>query len=157
MDQEAILTKAGHEKLQEELAYLTTVKRKEVATRLKDAKSYGDLSENSEYEDAKNEQAFVEGRIREIKHVLMHAQVIDEKKARPDRVRLGLTATLKDLETGRSHDFKIVGSYEADPDLSQISHESPVGQAILGKKVGEIVEIKLPHGVLRYRVEAIRK
>jgi transcription elongation factor GreA len=154
---ETILTKTGFEKLKDELDHLVSVKRKEVAARLKEAKSFGDLSENSEYEDAKNEQAFVEGRIREIKHVMMHAHIVDTKQAKTDSVTVGLTATLKDLETGKSHDFKLVGSYEADPDLLQISHESPVGKAIMDKKVGDIVVIELPHGALRYKVEKISK
>lgn len=154
---ETILTKNGFEKLKDELDHLMSAKRKEVAERLKEAKSFGDLSENSEYEDAKNEQAFIEGRIREIKHVMMHAHIIDTKNVKTDKVQVGLTATLKDLETGKIHDFKLVGSYEADPDLLQISHESPVGKAIIDKKVGDIVVIELPHGALRYRVEKIKK
>jgi transcription elongation factor GreA len=157
MANEIIMTHRGKEVLEEELKDLIEVRRKEVAKRLRDAKDYGDLSENSEYEDAKNEQAFIEGRVAEIQHILANAKIVDEKKARKDKVRLGLTATLRDLKTSKLHDFRVVGSYEADPDLMQISHESPVGQAILGKKVGDIVEIELPHGKLKYKVEDIKK
>ncbi|MFH1736821.1 MAG: transcription elongation factor GreA [Actinomycetota bacterium] len=157
MAKEIILTHRGKEILEEELKDLIEVRRKEVAKRLRDAKDYGDISDNSEYEDAKNEQAFIEGRVAEIQHILANAKIIDEKKARKDKVRLGLTATLRDLKTSKLHEFRIVGSYEADPDLMQISHESPVGQAILGKKVGDIVEIELPHGKLKYKVEDIKK
>jgi len=157
MANEIIMTHRGKEVLEEELKDLIEVRRKEVAKRLRDAKDYGDLSENSEYEDAKNEQAFIEGRVLEVQHILANAKIVDEKKARKDKVRLGLTATLRDLKTSKLHDFRVVGSYEADPDLMQISHESPVGQAILGKKVGDIVEIELPHGKLKYKVEDIKK
>ncbi len=157
MTNEIIMTQRGKEILEGELEDLIAVRRKEVAKRLRDAKDYGDLSENSEYEDAKNEQAFIEGRVAEIQHILANAKIIDEKKARKDKVRLGLIATLRDLKTSKLHYFRIVGSYEADPDLMQISHESPVGQAILGKKVGDIVEIELPHGKLKYKVEEIKK
>ncbi len=157
VNKEIILTNHGKEMLENELEDLVNIKRREVAKRLKDAKDFGDISENSEYEDAKNEQAFTEGRIAEIEHILANAEVIDEKKGKKDRVRMGLTATLKDMETGKVNDFRIVGSFEADPDLMQISHESPVGQAILGKKVGDTVEIDLPHGALKYRVVEIKK
>jgi transcription elongation factor GreA len=152
-----ILTKHGQEMLEKELADLTNVRRKEVAKRLKEAKDFGDISENSEYEDAKNEQAFIEGRISEVQHILANAEVVSDPRGKKDKVKLGLTATLRDMETRKVQDFRIVGSYEADPDLMQISHESPVGQAILGKKVGDIVEIELPHGSLKYRVEDIKK
>jgi transcription elongation factor GreA len=152
-----ILTKHGKEMLEQELTDLTSVRRKEVAKRLKEAKEFGDISENSEFEDAKNEQAFTEGRISEIQHILGNAEVVSEPKGKKDKVKLGLTATLRDMETRKVQDFRIVGSFEADPDLMQISHESPVGQAIMGKKVGDIVEIELPHGSLRYKVEDIKK
>lgn len=157
MSDEIILTKHGQELLEQELSDLTKVRRKEVAKRLKEAKDFGDISENSEYEDAKNEQAFTEGRIAEIQHILAHAEVIDEKKGKKDRVRMGLVASLRDMETRKVHDFRIVGSFEANPDLMHISHESPIGQAILGKKIGDIVEIELPHGSLKYKVEDIKK
>lgn len=152
-----MLTREGRRKLEEELDHLISKKRKEIAERLRDAKSFGDISENSEFEDAKNEQSFIEGRIREIKHVLTHAEDIDEKKATLDRISIGLTATLFDLETEKKQDFKVVGSYEANPDSFHISHESPIGKALLGKKVGEVVTVELPHGPLKYRIEKIAR
>lgn len=157
MDKEIVLTRSGYERLSEEFSILTSEKRKEIARRLKEAKAFGDLSENAEYEDAKNEQAFIEGRIKSIRHILKYAKVIDEKKLKTDKVRLGLTVTLKDMESGKSRRFRIVHSIEADPDLAQISDESPVGKAVLDRKKGDIVEVKVPHGSLRYQIEEIRK
>ena len=157
MSKEIILTTHGKEMLDRELEDLVGVRRKEVAKRLKEAKDFGDISENSEYEDAKNEQAFIEGRIGEVQHILANAEIVDEKKGKKDKVRVGLVAVLRDLDTHKVQEFHLVGSFEADPDLMQISHESPVGKAIMGKKVGEIVEIDLPHGALRYKVEDIKK
>lgn len=156
MEEKIVLTKTGYQKLRDELDHLISVRRKEVAKRLKEAKGFGDLSENAEYEDAKNEQAFVEGRIKEVKHILTHARVVDEDKVETDEVRVGLTVTLYDLESGKRRDFKIVGTAEVDPDFYQISDESPVGKAVLGKKVGDVVEIQVPQGILKYRIEAIR-
>lgn len=157
MDEEIALTKSGFKRLSEEFSILTSKKRREIAGRLKEAKAFGDLSENAEYEDAKNEQAFVEGRIKSIRHILKHAKVIDEGRLKTDKVCLGLTVMLKDMESGKSRRFKIVHPVEADPDLAQISDESPVGKAVLGRKKGDIVEVKVPHGSLRYQIEEIRK
>lgn len=157
MNKDIILTKHGKELLEQELNDLVAVRRKEVAKRLKDAKDFGDISENSEYEDAKNEQAFMEGRISEIEYVLANAEVVDEKKGKKDKVRMGLVAVLRDMETKKMQEFRIVGSFEADPDLMQISHESPVGKELMGKKIGDIAEIDLPHGKLRYKIEDIKK
>jgi transcription elongation factor GreA len=157
VNKDIILTKHGKELLEQELNDLVAVRRKEVAKRLKDAKDFGDISENSEYEDAKNEQAFMEGRIAEIEYVLANAEVVDEKKGKKDKVRMGLVAVLRDMETKKRQEFRIVGSFEADPDLMQISHESPVGKELMGKKIGDIAEIDLPHGKLRYKIEDIKK
>jgi len=157
VNKDIILTKHGKELLEQELNDLVAVRRKEVAKRLKDAKDFGDISENSEYEDAKNEQAFMEGRISEIEYVLANAEVVDEKKGKKDKVRMGLVAVLRDMETKKMQEFRIVGSFEADPDLMQISHESPVGKELMGKKIGDIAEIDLPHGKLRYKIEDIKK
>jgi transcription elongation factor GreA len=154
---EIILTTHGKERLETELKDLVGVRRKEVAKRLKEAKDFGDISENSEYEDAKNEQAFTEGRVSEIQYILANAEIVDEHKGGLKQVRVGTTAVVRDLETKKIQKFKIVGSFEADPDLMQISHESPVGRAIVGKKIGETVEVELPHGALRYIIEDIKK
>jgi transcription elongation factor GreA len=152
-----ILTKNGKDLLDKELDELVNVRRKEVAKRLKEAKDFGDISENSEYEDAKNEQAFTEGRIAEIQYILANAEIVDEHKGGLKQVRVGLTAILQDMDTKKKQEFKLVGSFEADPDLMQISHESPVGRAIVGKQIGDLVEIELPHGPLKYKIVDIKK
>ncbi len=157
MSKEIILTTHGKEMLDNELKELIGVRRKAVAQRLKEAKDFGDISENSEYEDAKNEQAFTEGRISEIQYILANAEIVDEHKGGLKHVRVGLTAILRDMETKKNQEFKIVGSFEADPDLMQISHESPVGRAIVGKEIGDLVEIELPHGALKYKIVDIKK
>lgn len=149
-----VLSSEGLSKLQEELDYLRNVKRKEVAERLKEARSLGDLSENSEYDDARNEQAFVEGRIIQLENTLRNAKVIDEAATGTSvgEVRLGSTVTLKDLEYGDELQYTLVGSVEADPMKHKISNESPVGKAILGKKKGAVVEVEAPAGNIKYEV-----
>jgi transcription elongation factor GreA len=150
-----VLSPEGLAKLQEELDYLRNVKRKEVAERLKEARSHGDLSENSEYDDARNEQAFVEGRIATLENTLRNAKVIEESGA-SDEVRLGSTVELLDLEFGDILEYTIVGSVEADPAAHKISNQSPVGQAILGRKKGDIVEVDAPAGVIRYEIKNVK-
>lgn len=146
-----VLSSEGLAKLQEELDYLRNVKRKEVAERLKEARSHGDLSENSEYDDARNEQAFVEGRIATLENTLRNAKVIEEVGT-GDEVRLGSAVKLKDLEYGDILEYTIVGSVEADPTKHKISNESPVGKAILGKQKGVTVEVDAPAGSIRYEI-----
>jgi len=146
-----VLSPEGLAKLQEELDYLRNVRRKEVAERLKEARSHGDLSENSEYDDARNEQAFVEGRIATLENTLRNAQVIEDA-GNVDEVRLGSHVKLKDLEYGDILEYTIVGSVEADPMKQKISNESPVGKAILGKKKGAIVEVEAPVGTVKYEI-----
>lgn len=148
-----VLSPEGLAKLQEELDYLRNVKRKEVAERLKEARSLGDLSENSEYDDARNEQAFVEGRIITLENTLRNAKVIAEAGAGAvGEIRLGATVRLKDLEYGDELEYTLVGSVEADPMQHKISNESPVGRAILGKKKGAIVEVEAPVGHIKYEI-----
>lgn len=148
-----VLSPEGLSKLQEELDYLRNTKRKEVAERLKEARSLGDLSENSEYDDARNEQAFVEGRIATLENMLRNAQVIDENGAgATDEVRLGSTVKLKDVEYGDIVEYTIVGSVEADPEQQKISNESPVGKAIMGKKKGAVVLVEAPGGHFQFEV-----
>lgn len=148
-----VLSPEGLSQLQEELDYLRNVKRKEVAERLKEARSLGDLSENSEYDDARNEQAFVEGRIVQLENTLRNARVISEAGAGGlGEVRLGSTVKLKDLEYGDELEYTIVGSVEADPMKHKISNESPVGRAILGKKKGTVVEVEAPVGHIKYEI-----
>jgi len=156
-EKETILTRQGLKKLEDELEHLKTVKRKEVAARIKLSKEFGDLSENAEYEDAKNEQAFVEGRILQLELMLRNARVIDNHDAPADRVIVGSKVKLKDLASGEEIAYMIVGSAEADPDHDKISNESPVGKALLGKRKGETFEVTVPAGKLRYSVLQINQ
>ncbi|MGH2425650.1 MAG: transcription elongation factor GreA [bacterium] len=156
-EKETILTRQGLKKLEDELEHLKTVKRKEVAARIKLSKEFGDLSENAEYEDAKNEQAFVEGRILQLELMLRNARVIDNHDAPADRVLVGSKVKLKDLGSGEEIAYMIVGSAEADPDHDKISNESPVGKALLGKRKGETFEVTVPAGKLRYSVLQINQ
>lgn len=146
-----VLSPEGLQKLQEELDYLRNIKRKEVAERLKEARSHGDLSENSEYDDARNEQAFVEGRIATLENTLRNARLIEET-GKGDVVRLGSTVKLKDLEYGDILEYSLVGSVEADPSRNKISNESPVGRAILGKAKGVVVDVDAPAGTIQYEI-----
>lgn len=157
MDKEVILTSEGYKKLQDELEYLLTVKRKEVAARIKQAIEFGDLSENSEFDDAKNEQAFVEGRISQLKELLSNAKFIDLRKTSTSMVTIGSTVNLRDLQTNEKFTYSLVGFAEADPAKHRISNESPVGKAILGKKAKDIVEVQTPEGTLKYRILSISR
>lgn len=147
-----LLTAAGLKKLQEELDQLKTVARKEVAARLAEAISYGDLSENAEYDAAKNQQAFIEGRILEVEDQIKSAEIIEYSKSEKGLIQIGSTVTLKRTDEGTEHEYTIVGSTEADPLLHKISNESPVGDAILGKKVKDKVKVKAPGGIFEYEV-----
>jgi transcription elongation factor GreA len=151
-DKQPILTPEGLRKLEEELEFLKTVKRKEIAERIRASKEFGDISENAEYEDAKNEQAFVEGRIQQLDAMLRTAKVVDNHSAPADQITVGSTARVKDLASGEQIVYTIVGSLEADPDQDRISNESPVGRALLGRRVGETVEVVAPAGKIRYSV-----
>ena len=137
--------------MEEELENLKSVRRREVAERIKQAIEFGDISENSEYEDAKNEQAFIEGRIITLEKMLRNAKVIEDTRDTHE-VSIGSTVKLKDLEFGDEIEYKIVGSMEAEPDENKISNESPVGKAILGKNKGDIVEVSVPAGSLKYEI-----
>jgi len=149
-----LITKEGLEKLEEELSYLKTTKRKEVAARIKEAISYGDLSENSEYEEAKNEQAFVEGRILELEDKVKHAKIIEEGAGGKKRVQLGSTVHLKNVSKSKDEPevYSIVGSTEADPIAGKISNESPIGSALLGCTTGDQVKIHVPAGTVEYKI-----
>ncbi|MCL1789806.1 MAG: transcription elongation factor GreA [Peptococcaceae bacterium] len=156
-EKEVFLTRDGLLKLEEELEFLKTQKRREVADRIKQAIEFGDISENSEYEDAKNEQAFIEGRIISLEKMLRNVRVIDETEHEAsDLVTLGSTVVIRDVEDSVEVQYTIVGSAEADPASSRISNESPVGMAVLGKSKGSIVEVAVPVGVLRYEIVDIR-
>ncbi|HHU33571.1 MAG: transcription elongation factor GreA [Zhaonellaceae bacterium] len=156
-EKEVILTEEGLKKLEEELEYLKSVKRREVAERIKQAIEFGDISENSEYEDAKNEQAFIEGKIITLEKKLRNAKIIDDSEVDTNVVSIGSKVLLKDLEYGDEFEYILVGSMEADPTANKISNESPVGQAILGKAKGTIVEVNVPAGLLKYQILDIKK
>lgn len=151
-DKEVLLTLEGLRRLEKELEYLRTVRRREVAERIRQAKEFGDITENSEYEDAKNEQAFVEGRILQIEKLLRNARVLDDGDVNTDSVTIGSRVKLKDLNNGEIMEYIIVGSAEADPRRLRISNESPVGKAILGQKIGSIVQVSVPIGMLKLQV-----
>ncbi|MDI9413910.1 MAG: transcription elongation factor GreA [Bacillota bacterium] len=150
-DKETLLTLEGLKKLEGELEILKTVKRREVAERISAALDFGDISENSEYDDAKNEQAFIEGRILTLEKLLRNAIVIEADED-DTIVSLGKKITIKDLETADVFEYQLVGSAEADPAGAKISNESPVGQAIMGKTPGTIVEVEVLDGVLQYEI-----
>lgn len=154
---EVVLTYEGLRKLEEELEFLRGTKRKEVAERIKQALSFGDISENSEYDEAKNEQAQVEGRIVQLESMLKNARLIDEDEVKTDAVGLGSKVRLHDIEFDEEVEYLIVGSTEANPLKSKISNESPVGAALIGHKQGDIVEVQAPDGVIKFKVLEISK
>lgn len=156
-EKEVILTPEGLKKLEEELEHLKSVKRREVAERIKVAIGYGDISENSEYEDAKNEQAFVEGRIITLEKMLRNARIINKEDVDVNTVSIGSIVILKDMEFGDTVEYNIVGTAESDPFQNKISNESPVGKAILGKKKGSLVDVNVPAGTIRYQIIDIKK
>jgi transcription elongation factor GreA len=143
---QAVITPEGLEKLKEEIEYLTTDKRREVAERIKEAREFGDISENAEYDDAKNEQALLEQRIAQLEERLRRATVIDEKEVSTDEVTVGVVVHVKDQKTGDSQKFQIVGSTEADPLEQKLSNESPIGKALIGHKRNDIVTVEVPRG-----------
>jgi transcription elongation factor GreA len=149
MPKDVILTADGLEKLKQELAHLQGEKRREVAQRIKEAREFGDISENSEYDDAKNEQAMLEKQISDLEEKLRNARVIDEKDVDTGVVSVGATVHVKDQKTDKSQKFKIVGSAEANPAESRLSNESPVGRALLGHKRGDTVSVSVPRGPAR--------
>ncbi len=154
---EVLVTKAGLDKLKTELKEFQEVRRKEVAARLKEAIAYGDLSENSEYEEAKNEQAFVEGRIVELEQMIANAKIITDDKRGEDTVQIGVTVTVQNLtENDAPETYTIVGATEADPMAYRISNESPIGSAILGKAKNDVVKVKVPAGVFEYKILKIK-
>lgn len=152
-----VMTYDGIKKLEEELEYLKTTKRKEITEKIKVALSFGDLSENAEYDEAKNEQAFVEGRILQLESMLKNASVIDESEVSTDTVNVGAIVKVKDFDFDEEVEYTIVGSAEADPMNFKISNESPVGNALMGKKVGQIVEVPVPDGISKFEILQIRR
>jgi transcription elongation factor GreA len=143
---QAVITPEGLEKLKEEIEFLSTAKRREVAARIKEAREFGDISENAEYDDAKNEQALLEGRIAQLEERLRRATVIDKKDIDTDEVSFGSVVHVKDQKSGDSQKFQIVGSTEANPVEHKLSNESPIGKALLGHKRGDVVSVDVPRG-----------
>lgn len=156
-EKDVFLTLEGLKKLEEELDRLKTVRRREVAERIKQALAFGDISENSEYDEAKNEQAQLEERIAKLEAMLRNAKLIDDDEISTDIVTIGSKVVVKDLEFDEEMEYTIVGSAEADPFNGKISNESPVGSALLGKKKGDIVEVQVPDGIIKYKIISITK
>ncbi|MDX1357769.1 MAG: transcription elongation factor GreA [Clostridia bacterium] len=156
-DKKTILTYEGLKNLEKELDYLKGKKRMEIAEKIKKAISFGDISENSEYDEAKNEQAALEAKISKLEKSLRNAEVIDDDSLTTDQVRIGCKVKIMDLEDEEEEIYQIVGSMEADPSKQRISDESPVGSALLGKKVGDAVEVSAPLGFLQFKILEISK
>ena len=149
---EVILSKEYLQKLQDELEYLKTKRRPEIAEKIKEARSFGDLSENADYDEAKNEQAQVEERIAKLEMMVRNAKIIDEKDLNTDVVNIGSNVKVRELDTMEEDEYTIVGSAEADPLEGKISNESPVGSKLIGNRVGDVVEVEVPDGIIKYEI-----
>ena len=156
-EQGKILTKASYQKLQEELEDLKVNKRKEIAQKIKEAREQGDLSENAEYDAAKDEQRDIEAHIDELENLLKNAEIIDHKKIDFDKIHMGCKVKIRDMGTRREMTYEIVPSTEVNSREKKISYESPIGAALMNKEVGEVVEIQIPAGTIRYKVLEIQK
>jgi transcription elongation factor GreA len=156
VDKDVILTQDGYDNLKATIEELETTKRREVADRIREAREFGDISENSEYDDAKNEQALLESRIARLKEQLRAARVIDTSDIPKDVVSVGSKVKVKDLDDGSTDEYQIVGSAEADPSAKRLSNESPVGRAVLGHKKGDVIEVAVPAGALRLQIMSIK-
>ena len=152
---EVILTPEGYEKLKQEIAYLSNDKRREVAERIRIAREFGDIAENAEYDDAKNEQAMLEHRIALLEERLSAARVIEADEVTTDVVSSGSRVRLKDMDANETVEYHVVGSAEANPAEHKLSNESPVGKAIMGRKKGEVVEVAAPRGSLKFKILGI--
>ena len=152
---EVILTKEGYAKLKQEIEYLSTEKRREVADRIRHAREFGDIAENAEYDDAKNEQAMLEHRIAMLEDRLRAARVLEKKDIAKDVVSIGSVVRLRDMSQNKTMEYTIVGSAEANPSENRLSNESPVGKAIIGRKKGEVVEVAAPRGAMKFKIMAI--
>ena len=157
MNEELLLTQEGYDNIVAEYDELVSVRRAEVAARIKEAISYGDISENAEYDSAKNEQAELEERIHQLEEMLRKAKIVQEEDVKGDKVNIGLKVTVKDIDTGDKEVFSIVGATESDPFNGKISTESSVGKALIGKKKGETVSIEVPDGIINYKIMKIEK
>ena len=157
MSENMVLTRKGYEELEQKLEYLKNVRRKEVAELIKVARSYGDLSENAEYDEARNEQSLLEGQIQTIENQLKLAVVVEEDEMNFDKVSIGAQVKVLDMEFNEEDTYKILGTVEADPMNNIISNESPMGRALIGAGVGDVVEVEAPDGVIRFKVLEISK
>lgn len=157
MDKKNILTYQGLKKLEDELQELKVVRRKEVAAKIKEAREQGDLSENAEYDAAKDEQRDIEARIEELEKILKNAEVVVEDEVDLDKINIGCMVKILDLEYNEEMEYKIVGSTEANSLKGKISNESPVGKALIGSKLGDVVEVETQAGVLKYKVLEIQR
>jgi transcription elongation factor GreA len=153
---EVILTREGYEKLKEEIDFLSTTKRREIAQRIKTAREFGDIAENAEYDDAKNEQMMLEHRIAQLEDRLRAARIIEQNEITADVVSIGSRVKLKDVDANETVEYHIVGSAEANPAEQKLSNESPVGKAIIGRKKGETVEVAAPRGSLKFKILDIK-
>jgi transcription elongation factor GreA len=153
---EVILTPEGYEKLKQEIEHLSTAKRREVAERIRVAREFGDIAENAEYDDAKNEQMLLEHRIATLEERLRDARVINKKDIAKDVVSVGSHVKLRDVDAKKTFEYRIVGSAEANPSENKLSNESPVGKAILGHKKGETVEVAVPRGKMKFKILEIK-
>jgi transcription elongation factor GreA len=153
---EVLLTPEGYEKLKDEIEYLSNEKRREVAERIKTAREFGDITENSEYDDAKNEQAMLEHRISQLEERMKAARVIEKSDISTSEVTIGTKVRLRDLQANKTFEYFIVGSAEANPAEQKLSNESPVGKAIIGKKKGETVEVSAPRGAMKFKIMDIK-
>lgn len=156
-EKEVILTKEGFENLEKELENLRTVKRAEIAERIKVALGFGDLSENSEYDEAKNAQAENEVKIAELENKVRHAKIIDESEIDTSTVQIGNTVKLHDIEFDEDVEYTIVGSTEVDLTANRVSNESPIGKALIGAKKGQTIGVETPDGVAQYKIKSIKK
>lgn len=157
MAKQIYVSKEGFEKLQNDLEHLKTVKRVEVAEAIKKARAYGDLSENSEYDEAKNEQGEIESKIAQLEETLQNAVILEDKDLKTDRVNVGTKVRIYDLEHGQEYEYSIVGVTEADPFENKISDDSPIGKALLGCRRGDTVTVEAPKGILRFNIMEISK
>lgn len=152
-----VMSQKGFEEAKKKLEYLKTVKRKEISEKIKEAIAFGDLSENAEYDEAKNEQAFLESEIARLESQLKHVQIIDDSELTNDKVSVGSKVTVQNIDTKKKFVFSITGVLESDAIHGKISWKSPVGSALLNHKVGDVVEIKAPRGIIKYKILKIRK
>ena len=157
VNNQVILTEEGLKEKQEKLDYLKTIRRAEISEQIKEARAFGDLSENAEYDEAKNEQARVENEIAQLEKLLRNAVVVDDDEIDSSAVNIGTTVRILDMEFGEEEEYHIVGSVEADADRKRISNESPVGAALIGKKTGDIAEVITPGGAIQFKIIDIHK